>query len=53
MCVRDVADGMTGLLLRGPAVPVHGIHALISQIAREVLNDATHRSTSTRPDYSP
>ncbi|PZU39375.1 MAG: HNH endonuclease, partial [Microbacterium sp.] len=28
--VRDVEDGMTELLLRGPAVPVHGIHDMIT-----------------------
>ncbi|WP_409047371.1 DUF222 domain-containing protein [Microbacterium sp. HA-8] len=38
--VRDVEDGMTELLLRGPAVPVHGIHDMITHIARDVLNTA-------------
>ncbi|PZU36162.1 MAG: HNH endonuclease [Microbacterium sp.] len=38
--VQDVADGMTELLLRGPAVPVHGIHDMITHIARDVLNTA-------------
>ena len=45
--VRDVADGMTELLLRGPAVPVHGIHAMISQIAREVLNNGNTNADAT------
>ncbi|WP_409047131.1 DUF222 domain-containing protein [Microbacterium sp. HA-8] len=38
--VRDVEDGMSELLLRGPAVPVHGIHDMITHIARDVLNTA-------------
>ncbi|PZU35879.1 MAG: hypothetical protein DI573_14680, partial [Microbacterium sp.] len=33
--VRDVEDGMTELLLRGPAVPVHGIHDMITHKAAD------------------
>jgi hypothetical protein len=39
--VRDVEDGMSELLLRGPSVPVHGIHDMVTHIARDVL-DAPH-----------
>jgi hypothetical protein len=36
--VRDVEDGMSELLVRGPSVPVHGIHDMITHIARDVLD---------------
>jgi hypothetical protein len=39
--VRDVEDGMSELLLRGPSVPLHGIHDMVTHIARDVLN-ASH-----------
>jgi hypothetical protein len=38
--VRDVEDGMSELLLRGPSVPVHGIHDMVTHVARDVLNTA-------------
>ncbi|WP_409047107.1 DUF222 domain-containing protein [Microbacterium sp. HA-8] len=44
--VRDVEDGMSELLLRGPAVPVHGIHDMITHIARDVLNTAHAAQTA-------
>ncbi|WP_409047487.1 DUF222 domain-containing protein [Microbacterium sp. HA-8] len=44
--VRDVEDGMSELLLRGPAVPVHGIHDMITHIARDVLNTAHAAETA-------
>jgi hypothetical protein len=36
--VRDVEDGMSELLVRGPSVPVHGIHDMITHVARDVLD---------------
>jgi hypothetical protein len=38
--VRDVEDGMSELFLRGPSVPVHGIHDMVTHVARDVLNTA-------------
>lgn len=39
--VRDDADGMAELVLRGPAVPVHGMHDMLTQMARKVTNAAS------------
>jgi hypothetical protein len=36
--VRDVEDGMSELLLRGPSVPLHGIHDMVTHVARDVLD---------------
>jgi hypothetical protein len=36
--VRDVEDGMSELLLRGPSVPLHGIHDMATHVARDVLD---------------
>jgi hypothetical protein len=36
--VRDVEDGMSELLVRGPSVPVHGIHDMVTHVARDVLD---------------
>ena len=38
--VRDEADGMAELTLRGPAVPVYGVHDMLTQMARKVMVDA-------------
>jgi hypothetical protein len=38
--VRDVEDGMSELFLRGPSVPLHGIHDMVTHVARDVLNTA-------------
>lgn len=39
--VRDEADGMAELVLRGPAVPVHGMHDMLTQMARKVTDTAS------------
>lgn len=39
--VRDDADGMAELVMRGPAVPVHGMHDMLTQMARKVTNAAS------------
>ncbi|MDO8383205.1 MAG: DUF222 domain-containing protein [Microbacterium sp.] len=39
--VRDDADGMAELVLRGPAVPVHGMHDMLTQMARKITNAAS------------
>jgi len=39
--IRDDVDGMAELILRGPAVPVHGMHDMISQMARKVTDAAS------------
>jgi hypothetical protein len=44
--VRDVEDGMTELLVRGPSVPVHGIHDMITHIARDVLDASRAAETA-------
>jgi hypothetical protein len=44
--VRDVEDGMSELLLRGPSVPLHGIHDMVTHVACDVL-DASHAAETT------
>lgn len=45
--VRDEADGMAELVLRGPAVPVYGIHDMLSQMARKARDDAADSARGT------
>jgi hypothetical protein len=50
--VRDVEDGMSELLVRGPSVPVHGIHDMVTHIARDVLNASRAAETAQAADAS-
>jgi hypothetical protein len=44
--VRDVEDGMSELLVRGPSVPVHGIHDMVTHVARDVLDASRAAETA-------